>query len=174
MNVWSKFHQPQFIFSWKKNSFGGFHGFESSAFQSFVQWWYITAIIYFVSINWREFLYNGKFPLVTTNVVEISPSWEAARCAVSKELPNILWNPNVHYRSSRKPSTGPYHKPDQSSPYQSILSLRSILIFSTHLLLGLPSGLFPSESPPMPYMHSCSPPFVLHALPVSSSLTWSF
>jgi hypothetical protein len=28
--------------------------------------------------------------------------------------------------------------------------------------------------PPISYMHSYSPPFVLHALPISSSLTWSF
>jgi hypothetical protein len=28
--------------------------------------------------------------------------------------------------------------------------------------------------PPISYMHSSSPPFVLHALPISSSLTWSF
>jgi hypothetical protein len=26
--------------------------------------------------------------------------------------------------------------------------------------------------PPISYMHSQSPPFVLHALPISSSLTW--
>jgi hypothetical protein len=28
--------------------------------------------------------------------------------------------------------------------------------------------------PPISYMHCSSPPFVLHALPISSSLTWSF
>jgi hypothetical protein len=43
---------------------------------------------------------------------------------------------------SQEPSTGPYLKPDRSSPYHPILSLlRSILILSTHLSLGLPSGL---------------------------------
>jgi hypothetical protein len=46
------------------------------------------------------------------------------------------------------------------------LSLRSILILSTHLRLGLPSGLFPIS------IHRL--PFVLHALPSASSLTWSF
>jgi hypothetical protein len=39
---------------------------------------------------------------------------------------------------------------------------------STHLRLGLHSGL-----PPISYMHSSSPTFVLHAPPISS-LTWSF
>jgi hypothetical protein len=40
-------------------------------------------------------------------------------------------------------STGPYPEPHRSSPFHPT-SLRSILIFSTHLLLGLPSWLFPS------------------------------
>jgi hypothetical protein len=43
---------------------------------------------------------------------------------------------------SPDPSTGPHPEPDQSSPYQHILSLRSISIISTHLRLRLPSGLF--------------------------------
>jgi hypothetical protein len=58
----------------EKILFGSFPLFESSTFQSFVQWWCITAVIYFVSVNWREFLYNGKFPLVTTNFMELNPS----------------------------------------------------------------------------------------------------
>jgi hypothetical protein len=48
---------------------------------------------------------------------------------------------------SQEPSTGPYFEPDKFSPYNSILfiySLRSNLILSSHLRLGLPSGLFPS------------------------------
>jgi hypothetical protein len=47
---------------------------------------------------------------------------------------------------SQEPSTGPYPEPDQSNPSHPI-SLRSILILSTHLPLGLPSGLFPSGYP---------------------------
>jgi hypothetical protein len=42
---------------------------------------------------------------------------------------------------SNKPATGPYPKPAEfSSPHRS-----SILMLSSHLRLGLPSGLFPSD-----------------------------
>ena len=49
-----------------------------------------------------------------------------------------------------------------ASPIQSIYphttSWRSILILSTHLRLGLPSGSFPPVSPPRPY----TPPLLTH------------
>jgi hypothetical protein len=52
----------------------------------------------------------------------------------------------------------------QSIPPRHIC-LRSILILFSYILGGLPSGLFPSGFPPESYMHSSSPPCVLHALP---------
>jgi hypothetical protein len=48
--------------------------------------------------------------------------------------------------SSQDPVTDPYPEPDRSSPWLPIC-LKSILILSTHLRLGLPSGLFPSGFP---------------------------
>jgi hypothetical protein len=50
-------------------------------------------------------------------------------------------------------------------------SPRSILILSTHLCLGLPSGSFPLAFPPETYTRSFSLPFVLHSLPISFSWT---
>ena len=45
------------------------------------------------------------------------------------------------------PATCPYPEPDQSSPWPYPTPWRSILIFSFHLRLGPPSGLFPSDFP---------------------------
>jgi hypothetical protein len=47
---------------------------------------------------------------------------------------------------SQESSTGPYPEPYQSNPLHPI-PLRSILISSTHLRLGLPSDFFPSGMP---------------------------
>jgi hypothetical protein len=80
-----------------------------------------------------------------TNSMELSPSSEAASCAATQELPNILWNSKVRYCVHKSPPLVPNPKPDQSTPYYSIL--RSILILSTHLRFGLPSGLYPSGFP---------------------------
>jgi hypothetical protein len=52
-------------------------------------------------------------------------------------------------------------------------SPRSILILSTHLYLGFPSVLFPSDISSISYMHSFSPQFMQHSLPISySSAPW--
>jgi hypothetical protein len=78
----------------------------------------------------------------------LSPSWGSANCADPQELPSILRNPKVQYRVHKIPPLVPilsHIHPIHSIP--SYLSLRFILILSTHLRLGLPSGLFPSGFP---------------------------
>ena len=40
-------------------------------------------------------------------------------------------------------ATCPYPEPDEASPYPHLTSWRSILILSSNLRLGFPSGLFP-------------------------------
>ena len=48
-------------------------------------------------------------------------------------------------------------------------SRRSILILSSHLCLGLPSGFFPLVSPPKSCTRLSSHPYALHAPPISFS-----
>jgi hypothetical protein len=75
--------------------------------------------------------------------MEQSPSGEANRFVTSQEFPHVLWNPNVHYRIRLSISW--------ASSIQSVrshhTSWNSILILPSHLLLGLPSGPFPSGYP---------------------------
>jgi hypothetical protein len=110
---------------------------------------------------------------LTHSLMEPSPSWEPDNCAATQELPSVLWNPKVHYRPHKSPPLVSILS--QIDPIPTIPSyLRSILILSTHLRLGLPSGPFPSGFPTNILMHSSFPPFMLHTLSISSSLTWSF
>jgi hypothetical protein len=105
-------------------------------------------------------------------LTELSPSWEAANCAATQELPNILWNPKVHHRVHKSLPLVPILS--HIDPVHTILSyLRSIFILSTHLRLGLPSGLFPSGFPTN-ILYAFHFTLVLRALPIAFSLTWSF
>jgi hypothetical protein len=114
----------------------------------------------------------GLYTILTdllTYSMEQSPSWEANRSSTTQESPRILWNPKVHDR---------IHKcslpvPTLASSIQSIpthpTSWRSILILSSHLHLGLPSGLFLSGFPTqtlytlLPLPHSCYMPRPSHS-----------
>ena len=79
--------------------------------------------------------------------MEQSPSWEANRFLASQEILRFLWNPKVHYRTHKCPppvpilsQLDPVHAPHPTSWI-------FILILSSHLCLGLPSGPFPLSFP---------------------------
>ena len=49
-----------------------------------------------------------------------SPSWEANRFAASLEIPRISRNPNVHYRTHKRPPPASILGQPKSSPYTHI------------------------------------------------------
>ena len=66
--------------------------------------------------------------------------------AASQEIPRTLWNPKVHHRNHKCAPSVPI--PSQLHPVSTpSTSRKSILILSSRLRLGLPSGLFPSGFP---------------------------
>jgi hypothetical protein len=84
--------------------------------------------------------------------------------------------PESSLTSSQEPSTGPYTEPHKSSSYRPHpISLRSLLMLSSRLCLGLLGDLIPLASPTEFYIHSSTTvPCIRHALPILSSLTSSF
>jgi hypothetical protein len=83
--------------------------------------------------------------------MQLSSSREAATCAHTQELPSILGNTKVHYHFCKTlPQISILSQINQFIPPQSVSPI-SILTLSTHLLLCLPSGLFPLTFPAMTY-----------------------
>ena len=105
--------------------------------------------------------------------MEQSLSWEANRFSASQEIPGILWKPKVHYRVNK--SSAPVPILSQIIPVHAPhpTSWISIVIFSFHLSLGLPSRSLDLISTQNPYIHLSSPPYPLHAQPLSVFSIWS-
>ena len=112
--------------------------------------------------------------VILTYSTEQSPSWETNRFATSQEIPRILWNPNVHYHIHKCPPPVPVLS--QLNPVQTPHPTfwRSILILSSHLHLGLPSGLVPSCFPPKRCTRPSTLPYALHAPPILYNILVEF
>ena len=127
------------------------------------------------NIGWGFiYLTHQQMHILTYSMAQ-SPSWEANWFAVIQEIPRISRNPKVHYRTHKRPP--PVSILGQPNPVHIPTSWRSFLILSTHLRLGLPSGLFPSGFPTNTLY---TPPLLTHTRhlpspsPEQTSRMWVF
>jgi hypothetical protein len=117
------------------------------------------------------FYYAQKFTFtyLLTHYMEQSPSWEANRSSVGQEIPYIFMETEGPLPHSQVPAR--HLSLFWASSIQSVpphpTSWRAILILFSNLCLGLLSGLFPSGYPIKPCICVSSPPYALHATPIS-------
>ena len=108
----------------------------------------------------------SRGPLLTYSMMQ-SPSREANWFAAIQEFPAFYGTRRfiTALTSVRHPSLS-WASPIQST-YPHPTSWKSILILSTHLRLGLPSGLFPSSFPTKTLYTPSPHPQAPHAQPIS-------
>ena len=75
-------------------------------------------------------------PLLLTNSMEHSPSWEANTFSTSQEIPQIWWNPEGALPHLQVPTTCSYLEPDQTNPYPPSHFLKIHLNFIPTSTLG--------------------------------------
>ena len=101
------------------------------------------------------------------------PSREANGSSASQEIPRILWNQESHYQTDDSPQSVPILSHTNSVHGPNPTALRSILILSSFVCLGLPVVFSPQVFPPKPCMHLSSTSYMLHAPPISVSVAFT-
>ena len=143
--------------SHRENRFCKMYGYNCSVVS-----WYLYEVVFFLNLT-PNCLLTYLLTYLLINCMEQSPSAEANRFSASQEIPRILWNPKVHYRIHKCPPSVPI-----LSHLDPVIPLhpttwRTVLILSSHLRLGLSSGLLPSVSPPNPCTRLSTPPYALYS-----------
>ena len=108
-----------------------------------------------------------------THSMQQGPSWEANRISASQEIPHILWNKKVHYRSQKCPppipilsQINPVHTPTSPLPEDPFNIILPSTPGSSKWFLSLRiSHQNPVYASPLPN--------VLHAPPISFFSIWS-
>jgi len=115
----------------------------------FVRHKLLTVVVLRIHVIWDVTLCHQEPLTQITYSMEQSSSWEANGFSASQEITHILWNPKVHQRTYKcGPPVPILARSIQSMPPPPHpTSWWYILILSSHLNLGLPSGLFPSGFP---------------------------
>ena len=87
--------------------------------------------------------------------------------AANQEIPRILWNPKVHYRTHKRPPPVPVLSHLHPVPTTPSHFLKIHLNIVSIYVLVSPVVSFPQISPPKPCAHLSLPPYVPHAPPIS-------
>jgi hypothetical protein len=115
---------------------------------------------------------NGRLTKINYHLTRTS--WATNSRLATQESRNILCNPKFHYHVHKNPPPFPILRPINPLHTPHCISLRSILILSSHLRLSRPSVLFPFVFPTKHFTAVLLAHIVLHALTISLSLNSLF